>query len=50
MIIKQDCNYDTNKKIIIYINDDDPDFECIEIVRLGTDEHTIFKKVYKYGV
>jgi hypothetical protein len=39
-----DDYYDTNKKLTIYINEDDPDFECIEVIRLGTDEHKIFKK------
>ena len=41
-IYDNDCN--TNKKLIIYIDENDPDFECIEIIRLGTDEHKIFKK------
>ena len=33
---------DANKKLTIYIDEDDPDFEYIEIIRLGTDEHKIF--------
>ena len=37
-------NYDTNKKLTIYIDENDPDFEYIEVIRLGTDEHKIFKK------
>ena len=44
-------NYcDKDKKLTIYIDEDDPDFERIEVIRLGTDEHKIFKKENKYGV
>lgn len=42
--IRQYYDYDKDKTLTIYINDDDPDFECIEIIRLGTDEHKIFKE------
>lgn len=35
---------DKEKTLTIYIDENDPNFECIEIIRLGTDEHKIFKK------
>lgn len=39
-----DNYYDKDKTLTIYIDENDPDFEYIEVIRLGIDEHKIFKK------
>lgn len=39
-----DDYYDINKTLTIYIDEDNLDFECIEVIRLGTNEHKIFKR------